>query len=304
MVLAALPLCPTGGAGEGPRIAWQVACRGASWPESRPNRAFSRGERLDYSVSWGAIPSGKAVLEVAGGETVDGRPAYRLEMELRSIGLMSLVFTFSDRTISWLDRSSLTTLRLLRRTREPRYAREEFAVLDQSCRRYYRSETRADQRAATATQGRLPGPTHDPLGYVYYLRALPLAVGGRYGLNIFSGGRVRAVVFTARRREDISVPAGRFDCIFLESEPRPGGAAIEDLRLWLSADARRLPVRLRFRAPVGHITAELAGRRHAPVKQAFHARNGGAGGPPAIMPAWNIAFFWRQSCEKPLSVRC
>ena len=199
------------------------------------------------------------MISVQGVEPVEGRQTYRLRMELRSTGLTASIHQFSEVTETWLDQGSLTTLRYTRQARESKYAQDETVLLDQTCRRFCRHKHRLDKEKTEMHQGRLPGPTLDILGYLFYLRTLPLKEGQTYDLSLLSGDNVWPVTVRVTRRTKISSPAGWFETFFLEPKLRekPKGLKLRELQVWISADERRIPVRLRMELGIGHITAEL-----------------------------------------------
>ena len=64
------------------------------------------------------------------------------------------------------------------------------------------------------------------------------------------------------RRETIRVPAGTFDTFLIEPDLSHVGGVFEKspdakIQLWVSADSRRLPVRLKSKVIVGSFSGEL-----------------------------------------------
>ena len=239
-------------------VSWDIACEKAFWP-TLPNDAFGSQEILTYTVHWGVLKAGYGTIAVQNAEPVEDRPVYHLTMELSSSGLAGAVHKYYEKTNSWLDQGSLLSIRYTKETREGNYARDEHVILDQPCRRFYRHEERLDKGLSKTIQGRLPPDTVDMLGYLFRIRGLPLAEGAHYDLTLLSGDRLWPVTVHVIRRTKVSTPAGWFDCFFLEPvlrESRPD-AKLRQLQVWVTADRRHIPVRLRMEANIGHITAEL-----------------------------------------------
>jgi hypothetical protein len=64
------------------------------------------------------------------------------------------------------------------------------------------------------------------------------------------------------RRETITVPAGTFDTFLIEPDLAQVGGVFEKspdakIQLWVSADHRRLPVKLKSKVVVGSFSGEL-----------------------------------------------
>jgi hypothetical protein len=111
-------------------------------------------------------------------------------------------------------------------------------------------ETRTGEREGRSAFAR-EGPVLDPLSALYYLRAAPLAPGDRLCFDLVALGRFWRVEGTvAGRTERVESPAGRFETIRVDLVGRRADRPERqrEVHLWLSDDARRLPV-----AAVGEI---------------------------------------------------
>jgi hypothetical protein len=241
-----------------PDSEWKIPCEAMAWPLVE-NRAFDEHESLSYTVRWGAISAGRGLIEVQGLQAFNDRSTYRLSMTLETTGITKSVHAYSEKTETWLDHATLLPLRYKKQTREGHYSRNEDVKFEPGCRRLNRLDTRVDKNTVERQQARLPGPTLDILGYIFYLRALPLKVGDHYDLTLVSGNHLYPVTVTVKDRLQVSTSAGWFDCFYIEPSLRQGVTMekLRDLQLWLTADERKIPVRLRMGANFGHITAEL-----------------------------------------------
>src|SRR5690606_11555826 len=96
-----------------------------------------------------------------------------------------------------------------------------------------------------------PAPL-DELSFIYFLRSLPLEEGESHALARHFDPERNPVVVRVLRRERVSVPAGDFATVVVEMRVKDqrtfaGNGA---LRLYLTDDARRIPVRIESSAPV------------------------------------------------------
>lgn len=104
--------------------------------------------------------------------------------------------------------------------------------------------------------------SYDALSAVYALRATPLRQGQTVALPLVNNGRMyrlRAYV-AARERLDTAIgrqlPALRLALSLADDQGRP--ATTRDLTLWLSDDARRLPLRVEVGLAVGNFALALS----------------------------------------------
>lgn len=241
--------------------AWLVPCHATPWPAA-PKAVFSVGESLAYAVHWGPLQAGQGVIRVESLEKVRNRPTYHVSMTLGTTGAAQSIHAYREKTDTWIDRHSLLPVRYQKVTREGDYARDEEVTLDPACGRLNRVEKRLDKHRVERKQAALPGPTFDIVGYIFYLRSLPLAVGREFPLTLVSGDRLWPVTVRVKSRLQIATAAGWFDCFYIV--PTLHGDAIDaklrDLNVWLTADAKKIPVRIRMDVKIGHITADLVSR--------------------------------------------
>ena len=118
----------------------------------------------------------------------------------------------------------------------------------------------------------MPG-TFDPLSVFYAFRTRPLRENGRVELHVTDGKELQLGEGRVGRRETINVPAGRFNAFLVEPDMRDVGGVFEEsddatLRIWISDDERRIPVRLSSKVVVGSFHADLVTiNGEAPKKQ-------------------------------------
>ncbi|MDR0966407.1 MAG: DUF3108 domain-containing protein [Myxococcales bacterium] len=110
-----------------------------------------------------------------------------------------------------------------------------------------------------ATDGR----ALDYLGAFYFFRALPLKVGERFCVDILGLRRLWRVEGSVVGREHASTPAGEFPVLRLSGKAtrHDKPTDVRELHLWLSDDARRLPVAVMGVIDLGTLRAVLSSVR-------------------------------------------
>jgi hypothetical protein len=230
-----------------------------SW-RSEPNTAFGLGEDFHYVVKWGVIVAGYSSLSVPEIITINQRPTYHIVSAARSGGMVNAFYTVEDHNDVWMDESALVTVRYEKRIHEGKYQIEETSILDQPGHRWKTRSYRLDNNTYEEKEGDLPPNALDSFGSLYYVRTLPLELGQTYTIDVHSGDKVYPLIVNVLKREKIKVPAGKFDCILVEPFLRGPGIFIskgKKLQVWLTADERRIPVRMRSEIMIGHVSAEL-----------------------------------------------
>lgn len=233
-------------------------CRAA--PVNADNAAiqpFRPGERLVYQLRWTIIPAGEAVLEVGPFASIDGIAAYRFTLTARSNAVVDVFYKVRDRIDAWIDTGMHQTLRYRKRQREGSHRRNVRLRFDPE-RQQVQYVNFGRARAPLA----IPDGTLDPLSALYFVRTLPLRPGQVVRRPITDGKKWVTGVLHVVRRETVTVGERRYDTLLLEPELRHVGGVFEKspgarIRVWVTADHRRIPVKVASRVVVGSFVGEL-----------------------------------------------
>jgi hypothetical protein len=203
---------------------------------------FAVGEHLTFRARATRMGvTGRGTMWVEGPVTVRGRSVYVLHFDFRAgLGPVKAV----DRTESWLDPVAMAALRFHKHERHPLSNHNERVELFPDQQRW---EAEDGRRGVSATDAPL-----DELSFMYFIRTLPLTLGATYRFDRhFEADRNPASV-RVLGRDTVTTPAGEFRTILVELRVRdPRRYRGEGLiRINLSDDERRLPVRMESTLPI------------------------------------------------------
>lgn len=194
------------------------------------------------------------ILGVAGGDLtlsagqveLQGRPAYKFEMSALSNNFLSKFFLVRDNIVSWIDPKSFRSLRFEKHTVEGKRVKDELTEFD-----YEDGVARQEGKSTPLEEATL-----DSLSSVYYLRTLKLDGQSPIALQVFSA-EPRVLKVEIQGRETIVVPAGAFPTVRVEPKSSGSGLMGKNLVLWLTDDARKIPVQIRSKLKVGTLVGKL-----------------------------------------------
>ncbi len=221
------------------------------YPE-RPNRAFKPGERLTFSVEYFGIAAGFATLAVEEGPAVHGRPTLRLVATARTHPAFEWFFKVRDRIESVFDARGLFSWQYEKHLREGSYRNDSVLIYDQINRQVIKDEGRTRVPAQPWTQ--------DVLSEFYFFRTLDFKVGDTVSVPVLADdGKAYELLVNVVRRERISVPTGTFDCIVVQPALKFEGLFQQKgrIEIWLTDDARRVPVLIKSQIVIGTIDIVL-----------------------------------------------
>ncbi|MFO7963374.1 MAG: DUF3108 domain-containing protein [Desulfobacterales bacterium] len=218
---------------------------------------FPPGEKLVFDIKWSIIPAGKAVLKVMPIKELDGVLAYHFVFTAETTGIVDYIYKVRDRIDAYADLQMNRSLLYKKKQREGGSKRDILVTFDWEANQARYSNYDKKRNPIPIAEG-----TFDPLSAFYFTRLFdwenekiverPVTDGKK---NII--GRARRV-----KRETIEVPAGRFDTFLYEPDIEHIGGVFEKsknakIELWVTADDRRIPVKLRSKVVVGSFTGEL-----------------------------------------------
>jgi hypothetical protein len=206
---------------------------------------FEIGETLRYDAKLGYFPVGTATVSVS--RTTQER------------GLGAYVFTMAGQggppgwrvrydLTSWVETGRFNSLRFHRRLLQGgKLDEREYLILPDSGRYH--------QVGVTGGWVAPPDPL-DELAFLYFLRTTPLELGRSYSYSrYFKTGYNPVQVKVAPAREAALLPDGK-SVSSLPVEVTSRGMV---MKVWLTDDARRLPVQLEVPLPFGVVSLQLEG---------------------------------------------
>ena len=204
---------------------------------------FDVGERLRYRVSVGKLGAvGRGEMSVSGPVDVRGTSTLLLRSEIHAkFGFMKS----TERAESWIDPTRMAALRYQKRTRGA-FSRDD----EQLVELYPEDQRWQDQRG---NQGQSPTSAPlDELSFIYFLRTLPLGSDTVDRVVRHYDRDRNPIAVRVMGRDTVRTKAGTFATIVVEmrvKDPRRyGGEGV--IRLHLSDDADRYPVRIESSVPV------------------------------------------------------
>ncbi len=215
------------------------------------NKAFKVGEKLVFSIGWEFIDAGTATLSVEGITELEKKSCYKISAVTNSNAFFSTMYKVRDRLESYVDIDGIFPHRYVKNTSEGGYQRNFDVRFDQ-----YSLKATIDDRDSGKSEIKIPPYLQDIISAFYYVRTQPMIEGQNIHLNVFDNGRYKAVMVKVVKKERISVDAGDFDCILVQTPIGPFNNK-SDLNIWLTDDNRRIPVLMKSKIIIGSVRAEL-----------------------------------------------
>ena len=211
------------------------------------------GEELHYSAGFRLFPAGNAILSLKS-DSLNGQLTYLLSTSVKTNSFLDNFYEVRDETLSWLNVEDCSLLKAVKKIREGKYHRNHSAHISGDSLLIW------NKKYFTITE-----PVYDPIAFIYFLRSQKLSVGDTFHFLSASEKKIREVGVNITGKESINVSAGSFDCLKVEPVSSDGVPLLKnngELRVWLSNDDTKMPVKIEMKTNVGTMVMKLKEIKH------------------------------------------
>jgi len=211
---------------------------------------FAPGERLTYDISWSSyVTAGNATLSVVEKKPSYGSTAYYVVAEGRPTSLLSKLYDLYYKADSLIDAFTLLPQRGSVYSKEGRRERMKTTLFNQQANT---AQYEVKTRTLVTRDLKIPAYSQDPLGAIYVLRALGLKAGDKFSLPICDAGETFRIQVSVAAPELVKSGIGEVRAWKITPTlPAEQAQTARRLTLWISDDARRLPVKMQAQLAVG-----------------------------------------------------
>jgi hypothetical protein len=228
---------------------------------------FEGGEKAVYRASWNGMFSVARAEIFTTPALVDGRHVYNVRVEAKTSRALDLIWKMRDTIQSTFDAKALLPSRFSFHQRENSRVINTEARYIESTKRWTVNRQQIGKRAKIweiDSQN-----TFDPLSAVYLARSLDFKPGDRLYFKVFGGRYQYLLEMNVERKEHVTLDSGRTVEAFriiprLQNITKNGYAErMNEAVIWISADERRMPVKLTSKITFGSVHLELIEDKHA-----------------------------------------
>jgi hypothetical protein len=229
---------------------------GSNVPKKEMAVPFKAGETLDYDVGWSSfVTAGTAEIVVKERKPSYNSTAYYIVAEGRPTPIVAKLYTLYYKADTLLDVFSLLPQRGSLYSEEGKRHRMKTTTFDQAAKKAtFQIETRTVAKKDLA----IPGFTQDALSAIYVLRSIPFKTGDKFNMPITDNGQIYKVQMQVGAVEPVKTGIGTVNGLKITPViTGPDKDAPKGLALWISDDARRLPLRMEAQLVVGKFVVTL-----------------------------------------------
>jgi len=238
-------------------LAWPMAAMAAA--DCMPHI----GERMEFAVGWEFINAGTAVMQVSSPQ----ENTYRIRTFARSNAFFDLFKKVRDEIIAEgvCNNGHMQSTLFELRQHEVKYRankKTEFVWPKGKVR--YTQNNRTD--IYDVEHGEL-----DVMDAFFAVRSMPLEKGRVLKIPVFDSRKNYEIEVRVLKKEMLKAPWHEFvECLVIEPKLKTAGifSSKGKMKVWLTNDARRIPLKMVAKIRFGHIIARLTGYSRAAISTA------------------------------------
>lgn len=221
------------------------------------NFPFYPGEKLTFQLKWTIIPAGEATLEILPKKTVNGVQSYHFVMTAKSNAFIDHFYKVRDRIDAYTDIEMTHTILYKKKQREGKTKRDVVVYFN-----WEKNQAQYTTLKSTRDPIDILSGAFDPLSAFFYVRLFDLEKNVKIKRPVTDGKKCVIGQANVIKRETIKLSIGTFDTYLIEPDLKHVGGVFEKsknakIQVWVTADKRRIPVKIKSKVVVGSFVGEL-----------------------------------------------
>lgn len=217
---------------------------------------FAPGERLRFQLRWTVVPAGKAIMEVLPMKTIGGTPVYHFRLTAKSNAFVDIFYKVRDRIDAYASADMTHAVRYHHKQHEGQTRRDVKVEFD-----WEKEKARYSNGKTNKKIDIIPG-TFDPLSVFYYTRMIRYKENDVIECPVSDGKKCVYGMAHIVKKETITILSGTYETYLIEPDLKHVGGVFEKdknakIKLWVTADERRIPVKIASRVAIGSFVGEL-----------------------------------------------
>ncbi|HXG93132.1 MAG TPA: DUF3108 domain-containing protein [Blastocatellia bacterium] len=224
---------------------------------------FKVGETLSFEISFSKLIFSGDIADMKLTVSKAANDMLEIKADLQSKGFYPKLFgvKVKNQFSALVDSTDLGLHASRKKIEEGKVRREMTSIVNRDAHRVtYTDRDLVNTKAAPEVRETdAPAWVHDILSALYFVRTQKLEEGGVIPIPLTDYGQVYNIEIIVGKREEVKVDAGKFNTIMLDAKIFDGRYLRRSgqMLIWVTDDARRIPVRAKIKTPEANLTINL-----------------------------------------------
>lgn len=217
---------------------------------------FYPGEKLTFEVHWAFVKAAEVTLEVLPSENLNGKPALHFLYTAKTSKFVDAFYRVRDRIESFTD-IDLTHALLYKKRHDGKSTKDIMVEFD-----WDKNEARYTNMNNKTDSVQINENTFDPLSVFYAFRTAQPDTNNEIITHVSDGRKIVTATSKILKKEKIKVEGKSYNTLLVEPEIEGVSGVFKKtsdskLRIWVTDDKRRIPVKIKSKVTVGSFVADL-----------------------------------------------
>lgn len=229
------------------------------WDSYRP--ITKPGEKISLEVSWTLFKAGVATIETIGDLEIGGRDVIGYRASIESADYFENIYKLKDVLDTYISKDTHLPVKYVLKQRESGQSVDDLQLFDHDSLKTYFWYNRIKKGKTKKTEKEAYTPKYfmDSFSAIQFIRGLPLKVGKKFEFPVITRTKVWLFSAVVEKTEKIDFLGKKVKAYKVKAETKYPGVLKKkgDINFWLTADERRIPLRLEAKIKIGSVKATI-----------------------------------------------
>lgn len=206
-------------------------------------------KKFNYQLEFENISAGNAFIEISE-DIYQNIKTLKIKSKIRTNRFIDFFYKIRDEININMNYDDFSLIEVINNIKEGKYKKNHHAKVNVKS-----MEIIIDNESQP-----ISNKVYSPLSIIFSLRNKLLQNSETYNYNIYSSGKLKDIDISVIGKENIKTPYGIYETIILSPKSIDGKSALEnkgDMKIWLTDDYRRLPLKIEIKLKHGSISLLL-----------------------------------------------
>lgn len=219
------------------------------------------GEKISLQVSWTLFNAGVATIETVGDLEIGGQDVIGYRATIESAEYFENIYKLKDVLDTYISKETHLPVKYVLKQRESGQSVDDLQLFDhEELKTYFwynrlkKGKTKKQEKSAYT-----PKYFMDSFSAIQFLRGLPLSVGKKIEFPVITRTKVWLFSAVVEKTDEIDFLGKQVKAYKIKAETKYPGVLKKsgDIIFWLTADERRVPLKLEAKIKIGSVKASI-----------------------------------------------
>ena len=210
---------------------------------------FIINKKFKFKLEFEKLSAGNAFISI-NEKLLDNKKILDLTSKIKTNRFFDFFYKIRDEIYIDMNIEDFSLLRVINKIREGKYKKDYDSIVN----------INSMEVITNGIKHNITDKIFSPLSIIFSLRNKQLNINDVYNYSTYSSGKIKNINISVIGYENINTPFGIYESIVLSPKSSDGKSAIKnkgDMKIWLTNDEKRLPIKIEVKLKHGSIVLLL-----------------------------------------------